>query len=271
MDEKSYYEQPDIWASSRYLCDPSELKRFKLSIELIPESVKSLADLGCGNGTLLHLLEQEGRNISLYGFERSVTAIENKVCNSNIVQGSIDKLPFENYSFDISIAEEVLEHLPFKVYENSLSEIARVSEKYILISVPYRENRILNKCPYCGCSFSPFYHLRVFDETKLQRLFPDFSIEKTVLLNPVKRYYHSHMIRKIKNLVLKRKNEHWLKTTECPQCGFKPNDPDLQHIENGLPGYISIVNDFFKIFLPYRIEYTWISCLYKRNVPSQAI
>jgi SAM-dependent methyltransferase len=271
MDEKSYYEQSDIWASSRYLCDQSEINRFKLSIELIPESVKSLADLGCGNGTLLHLLEQEGRNISLYGFERSVTAIENKVCNCSIFQGSIDKLPFETNSFDICIAQEVLEHLPFKVFENSLSEIERVSSQFILISVPYREHRTLNKCPYCGCSFSPFYHLRVFDENKLQKLFPKFSIEKTALLNPVKKYYHSIIIRKIKNLVLNRKNEHWLNTTECPQCGFKPNEPVVQHTENDLPRYISKINDFCKLFLPYKREYTWISCLYKRNFPSQAI
>lgn len=52
------------------------------------------------------------------------------------VVGSIDQIPFESNSFDVSTACQVLEHIPFDLLEVALKELARVSKRHIIISVP---------------------------------------------------------------------------------------------------------------------------------------
>lgn len=53
--------------------------------------------------------------------------------------GDIRELPFNNNSFDIICAFEVLEHLPFSDFEKCLRELQRVSSKNVIISIPIRK------------------------------------------------------------------------------------------------------------------------------------
>jgi ubiquinone/menaquinone biosynthesis C-methylase UbiE len=53
------------------------------------------------------------------------------------VVGSITALPFADASFDVVCAFEVLEHLPFEKFDLSLSELARVAKKNVIISLPH--------------------------------------------------------------------------------------------------------------------------------------
>lgn len=53
------------------------------------------------------------------------------------VLGSVNDIPLENNSVDIACAFQVLEHLPYEKFDKSLSELARVSKKYVIISLPY--------------------------------------------------------------------------------------------------------------------------------------
>lgn len=48
--------------------------------------------------------------------------------------GDISRLPFRNSEFDLVLAIEVLEHVPFP--ELALAEIARVANRHIVVSVP---------------------------------------------------------------------------------------------------------------------------------------
>ena len=63
------------------------------------------------------------------------------------------------------MANEILEHLPWGVYEKTLVELARVAKETILITTPYQEKRQFVTCPKCHCSFSPFYHIRSFSDS----------------------------------------------------------------------------------------------------------
>src|SRR3989338_8595699 len=52
--------------------------------------------------------------------------------------GSVENLNFlPSNKFDVVLCAEVLEHLPFEKFATSLSELKRVSKKYIVISLPY--------------------------------------------------------------------------------------------------------------------------------------
>ncbi len=53
------------------------------------------------------------------------------------VVGSVTKLPFNNKSFDVVCAFEILEHLPFDQFEIALQELARVSRREVILSLPH--------------------------------------------------------------------------------------------------------------------------------------
>jgi ubiquinone/menaquinone biosynthesis C-methylase UbiE len=94
-------------------------------MKLKPERV---LEVGIGNGTVSNYLRNAGLNI--------------KTCdiNPNLKPGvvsDIRKLPFDEKSFDLVMACEILEHIPFEDFEKALSELYKVSRKYVLISIPY--------------------------------------------------------------------------------------------------------------------------------------
>ncbi len=53
------------------------------------------------------------------------------------VIGSVLALPFEDKSFDVVCAFEVLEHIPFESFDKAISEMARVARNRVLVSVPH--------------------------------------------------------------------------------------------------------------------------------------
>lgn len=53
------------------------------------------------------------------------------------VVGNVTKLSFSDASFDIVVAFEVLEHMPFEQFERAISEMARVARVGAVISLPH--------------------------------------------------------------------------------------------------------------------------------------
>lgn len=60
------------------------------------------------------------------------------------VVASIEALPFASDSFDAVCAFEVLEHMPYEQFEQNVAHLARVSKKYVFLSLPDHRSILLH-------------------------------------------------------------------------------------------------------------------------------
>lgn len=88
-----------------------------------------ILEVGKGNGFVSDYLKKFDYNVTTADFDPELKPD---------VVADIRKLPFQNGSFDLVMACEVLEHLPFQDFEKTLEELKRVSGKHVMISLPYR-------------------------------------------------------------------------------------------------------------------------------------
>lgn len=97
----------------------------------------SILDVGAGEGFVLERLRKANIAKKLEGIEYMDEAIAlGKKMNPHvkIKKGDIYKLPYKDNTFELVICTEVLEHLEDP--ENALKELKRVSNKYLVLSVP---------------------------------------------------------------------------------------------------------------------------------------
>ena len=90
---------------------------------------KKVLEVGIGNRITADYLKQSGIKIDTCDFDKNL--------EPDYV-ADIRKLPFKDSSYDIIMAYEILEHIPWKDVNKTLNEFYRVSKKYVLISIPYR-------------------------------------------------------------------------------------------------------------------------------------
>jgi len=102
---------------------------YQHQIELVRElGPKTVLEIGVGNGTFANYLKQAGVKVTTCDIDKKL--------NPDVV-GDVLNLPFGSKTFDVIVAFEVLEHLPFEKFEKALSELNRVSRKNSVISLPY--------------------------------------------------------------------------------------------------------------------------------------
>lgn len=109
---------------------------YKPFVGMIPKAGK-LLDVGCGNGYLLKIAEENG--LDPYGIDISREAVRlcsNLLSNGVVKQASATDIPVQNNEFDIITCLGTLEHIPTP--EDALSEIKRVAkgDATILFLVP---------------------------------------------------------------------------------------------------------------------------------------
>ena len=102
-----------------------------------PLKANSILDVGCGEGFTLVNFRRSKIGKFLEGIDYSkdsITLGKKMYPNLNIKEGNIYKLSYPTNSFDLLVCTEVLEHLQDPT--EAIRELARVSKKHIVFSVP---------------------------------------------------------------------------------------------------------------------------------------
>jgi len=183
---REYYEDEGRRLRHTPEFDPLELVRVRLVFRLMPrEAGRSVLDVGCGDGYLCGQLGVRGFD-TVVGVELAGSRIayaRGRFVSVRWVQADAVKLPFADRQFDVVTCTEVLEHLVDP--ERAMSELGRVSRRYVICTVPYREDVRAHPCPHCGRPFPPAGHLQSFDERRLELMAKWSGLQ-------VVRWRHSH-------------------------------------------------------------------------------
>ena len=117
------------------------MARFERDLQELFElaAPRSLLDVGCGEGVLVHRWAARmggGRVVGIDLEEDSIQAgwAERQAPNLEYRVMQAENLPFAADEFELASAIEVLEHVPDPVH--TLAEMARCAERFLLVSVP---------------------------------------------------------------------------------------------------------------------------------------
>jgi ubiquinone/menaquinone biosynthesis C-methylase UbiE len=106
------------------------------AITQLLEPPMAIIDVGCGTGSILRALQQQGF-MNIHGLELSDFAVQRLIEQGlSVSEGSLLNMPFSSGRFDAAIASEVLEHIIRR--GRFLKELSRIvkSDGAILIFVP---------------------------------------------------------------------------------------------------------------------------------------
>lgn len=93
-------------------------------IQLLPSSV---LEIGVGAGIFKQIACNFGFNVESVDIDSTL--------NPDYVASVLD-LPFNDNAYDVVVAFQILEHLPYEDFAKALSELRRVAVRYIIISLP---------------------------------------------------------------------------------------------------------------------------------------
>jgi len=208
---KGYYEQDTLWGTQ---LNEREQARIKGVLKLLPPKVKSILDVGCGDGRITNRLA--GKYPRVVGLDISEAALQH--VKTEKVKASAESLPFSDRSFDLILATELLEHLPKAIYYKAIAEMKRVAKEWIVISVPWKEQLSIARarCVRCGVIFHANNHYRNFDSSSLRQMFcPEFRLIAFQQVGGERAYYHPLLL-----WVKQRIGGIWARTpdTVCPKC-----------------------------------------------------
>lgn len=192
-----------------------EDRRLKETVESIPSEVSTVLEIGFSDLRMTRLLSERFDLVSV-----DLPGREFHAGKFRLAFADIARLPFKTRSFHAVICTEVLEHLPLDVLQRGIEEINRVADKYIVISVPYKQ-RVWNehfKCIKCGHEANTMAHLHHFDEDSVLRRFPAWRAKRVHFLGETNGYAPDVLYR-----IAGRMGNAWHPYDwNCPGCGQNP-------------------------------------------------
>jgi cytidyltransferase-like protein len=103
---------------------------------------KSVLDVGCGPGALMHFLSELGIEVTGLEFSEDAKALASDLVKERIHIGSVTKFLDLGKKFDLVICREVLEHLTVLQVRATVAAMAKFTSKYLYITTRYFQNPV---------------------------------------------------------------------------------------------------------------------------------
>jgi SAM-dependent methyltransferase len=167
--DKQLYESDHVWDQE---IQQGQKNLLKALIDFIPKESSSILDVGCGDGKITQqLINITGKRI--VGLDSSIEALSR--CSFETVLGDATAIDFADNAFDTVMTTDMLEHLPDHIEMLAWQELFRVSEKFVIVAVPFREELMdgMSLCETCGNNYHVNWHMRSYDWPELLQRTPD--------------------------------------------------------------------------------------------------
>ncbi|MEW6621222.1 MAG: class I SAM-dependent methyltransferase [bacterium] len=238
-----------------------EKKRTDDLMALIPgDSRKTALDIGAWDGWFSLLLAERFERVTALDLEKPSIAHPKIQC----VKGDATNLAFDNDEFDLVFCAEVLEHIPSNHLQKVCSELERVTKKYILIGVPFKQDIRVGrtKCHTCGKRNPSYGHINSFDEHRLKKLFPLCEVKKISFVglnNKCTNLLSMLLLDLAGNPYGSYQDDEW-----CLHCGARLKRPlqrnILQKVLTRMAVYIQNIQQYF-----HRPQPNWIHILFEKR------
>jgi SAM-dependent methyltransferase len=218
----------------------------------------SVLEIGARDGHFSKLLPDYFREVTALDLTKPQFDIE----RVRTVAGDVRSLEFEDRSFDCVFCTEVLEHV--NGLDQATAEIRRVAKKRIIIGVPYCQDIRWGRTTCKNClEVSPGWgHVHSFDERKLMRLFPEFSLQTREFVSSNKERTNA-----LSTWLFDLAGNPWGKYNDedkCLHCGSTLTSPVLRNLpQRGCSALATALNQLQGLFVkPWPL---WIHLALQRN------
>jgi len=215
-----FFNEVHEWGRAYEELPPGEQSRIDALVALVSSDTRSILDVGCGDGVVTNILADRG--FEVIGLDFAPAALIH--VRTKVVEGSADRLPFGDRSFDCVMAANVFEHLTAGVFEQAIGEVMRVARRSIVLSFPHREDLVLaqTRCTRCSATFHAARHVRSIDVENVVDWFEQFVVTQFRLAGEPWRY-RSRRLQRFAQLL----GNVWYRTDGvCPNCGY-PTEPPV--------------------------------------------
>ncbi|MGK9046894.1 methyltransferase domain-containing protein [Stutzerimonas chloritidismutans] len=163
--DKELYQSSDVWAQPM---QKGQRNLLRALLDFWPDDVKSVLDVGCGDGKLTRVIAAQKKTAKFVGLDGSSEALSRMPLDS--VLGEATELPFADDSFDLVMSTDALEHIPDGEELTAWRELFRVASNCVMVAVPFKEELLdaTTRCSDCNSFYHVNWHQRSYDLPTLE-------------------------------------------------------------------------------------------------------